>query len=231
MPPLPRALACLLASALALPVAFADGPASAWTDVTSNVGGDKWGAYGVHTLKAVPDSDVVIAGVSEVGLWATSDNGATWNYICRNSGSSSGPGVPTSRDDSCVWRNPGPASAQAMITVFAQADDDSPIGAASHARVVIAAQPGGVPYPWQQTDIGAVARAGSSIPARMAMMAITTSSSMRVNAEAGRRGRRTEQSIMAASLVGLRAFYASPESGWQSQILARAGAGEVWLCR
>jgi photosystem II stability/assembly factor-like uncharacterized protein len=81
MPPLPRSLALLLASTLTLPAAFADGPPAAWTDVTNNVGGDKWGAYGVHTMKAVPDSDVVIAGVSEVGLWATSDNGATWKKL------------------------------------------------------------------------------------------------------------------------------------------------------
>ena len=52
-----------------------------WVDVTNNVGGDKWGAYGVTYIKAVPDSDMVIAGVSEVGLWATVDGGATWKKL------------------------------------------------------------------------------------------------------------------------------------------------------
>jgi photosystem II stability/assembly factor-like uncharacterized protein len=78
----PFRLAYLLLGSLTLVTlpAFADGPA-AWTDVTNNVGGDKWGAYGVHYLKAVPGSDMVIAGVSEVGLWATVDGGATWKHL------------------------------------------------------------------------------------------------------------------------------------------------------
>jgi photosystem II stability/assembly factor-like uncharacterized protein len=77
----PRLLAFSLACGLVLSTAFADGPASQWTDVTNNVGGDKWGAYGVTYVKGVPDSDMVIAGVSEVGLWATLDNGATWKKL------------------------------------------------------------------------------------------------------------------------------------------------------
>ena len=32
-------------------------------------------------MKAVPNSDMVIAGVSEVGLWATVDGGATWKKL------------------------------------------------------------------------------------------------------------------------------------------------------
>jgi regulation of enolase protein 1 (concanavalin A-like superfamily) len=90
------------------------------------------------------------------------DDGKTWQYICRNCGQQSQPGLPTSREDSVVWQNPGPPAAQALIKVFAQLDDDSAVGTPSTARVTIAAQPGGVPYPWQQTDIGAVARAGST---------------------------------------------------------------------
>jgi hypothetical protein len=90
------------------------------------------------------------------------DNGATWDYICRNCGSQSQPGVPTSREESIVWQNPGPAAGQAVIAVFAQQDDDSAIGTPSTARVAIAAQPGNLGYPWQQTDIGGVAKAGST---------------------------------------------------------------------
>lgn len=52
-----------------------------WTNVTANVGGDKWGYAGVTTMAAVPDSDTVIAGISERGLWATSDNGKTWKQL------------------------------------------------------------------------------------------------------------------------------------------------------
>ncbi len=52
-----------------------------WVDVTNNVGGENWGAYGVTYMKAVPGSDMVIAGVSECGLWRTNDGGATWKKL------------------------------------------------------------------------------------------------------------------------------------------------------
>lgn len=55
-----------------------------WTDVTNNVGGEKWGAYGVTYMRAVPGSADVIAGVSECGLWLSSDNGATWKKLGGN---------------------------------------------------------------------------------------------------------------------------------------------------
>ena len=98
----------------------------------------------------------------EWSVVVSTDNGATWGYICRNCGASSQPGVPTSRDDSTVWQNPGPPSTQAIIKVFAQHADHAAIGTGSSAHVTIAAQPGNVPYPWQQTDVGAVAKSGST---------------------------------------------------------------------
>src|SRR5580700_7984998 len=52
-----------------------------WVDVTNNVGGEKWGAYGVTYVKAVPGSEAVIAGVSECGLWETRDGGANWKKL------------------------------------------------------------------------------------------------------------------------------------------------------
>jgi photosystem II stability/assembly factor-like uncharacterized protein len=52
-----------------------------WIDVTNNVGGENWGAYGITYMKAVPGSDMVIAGVSECGLWRTDDGGATWKKL------------------------------------------------------------------------------------------------------------------------------------------------------
>lgn len=56
-------------------------PADEWVDVTNNVGGETWGAYGVTYMKAVPGSAAVIAGVSERGLWITKDQGATWQKL------------------------------------------------------------------------------------------------------------------------------------------------------
>lgn len=52
-----------------------------WVNVTNNVGGESWGAYGVTYLKAVPHSSDIIAGVSERGLWLSSDDGATWRKL------------------------------------------------------------------------------------------------------------------------------------------------------
>ena len=50
-------------------------------NVTSNVGGEKWGAYGVTYMQAVPGRNEVIAGVSERGLWASGDRGKTWRKL------------------------------------------------------------------------------------------------------------------------------------------------------
>lgn len=55
--------------------------ANTWVNVTNNVGGEKWGAYGVTYMKAIPGSNAVIAGVSECGLWITTDGGATWKKL------------------------------------------------------------------------------------------------------------------------------------------------------
>ena len=52
-----------------------------WVNVTNNVGGAKWGAYGVTYMYAVPGSDAVIAGVSECGLWKTTDGGKVWKKL------------------------------------------------------------------------------------------------------------------------------------------------------
>jgi len=55
-----------------------------WVNVTDNVGGETWGAYGVTYMKAVPGSNEVIAGVSERGLWVSGDNGTTWRKMGGN---------------------------------------------------------------------------------------------------------------------------------------------------
>ena len=54
---------------------------SRWENVTANLGGEKWGFGGVTTMAAIPASDVVIAGISEMGLWATMDDGKTWSKL------------------------------------------------------------------------------------------------------------------------------------------------------
>ena len=54
-----------------------------WVNVTNNVGGEKWGVGGVTLLAAVPGKTEVIAGVSEVGLWYSSDGGANWGRLSR----------------------------------------------------------------------------------------------------------------------------------------------------
>lgn len=56
-------------------------PSGVWVNVTSNVGEPKWGYAGVTLLVAVPGTDHVIAGVSEAGLWQTSDGGKTWTKL------------------------------------------------------------------------------------------------------------------------------------------------------
>jgi hypothetical protein len=92
------------------------------------------------------------------------DNGATWAHIwqCHQVGQPSGPGVPTSRDDSCTWANPGPEAPHAMLNLYAQNDADAPIGSQSIVHFSIGPQAGGVPFPWHHQDIGAVAKAGTT---------------------------------------------------------------------
>jgi photosystem II stability/assembly factor-like uncharacterized protein len=75
---LARAATLIGALTLAGSASAADEASGAWVNVTNNVGGDKWGAYGVTYMTAVPNSGAVITGVSECGLWLSTDNGGTW---------------------------------------------------------------------------------------------------------------------------------------------------------
>ena len=81
---LARSALCLLAVLAGTSLARAADTPGEWVNVTNNVGGEKWGAYGVTYMKAVPNSDLVIAGVSECGLWASADSGATWKKLGGN---------------------------------------------------------------------------------------------------------------------------------------------------
>jgi hypothetical protein len=145
--------------------------------VRSDTGGGTTGP--TMTLTAPAEGETIAAGSPytikfhvddpsmELYQWSirySIDNGATWDRIweCFQTGRSSGPGVPTSRDEQCVWQNPGPPSTQAMIRVYAQDDADGPIGTSSSAHIKIAARTGAVPDPWKHQDIGAVAAAGTA---------------------------------------------------------------------
>lgn len=59
----------------------ATAPHGNWVNVTHNVGGDKWGFAGVTVMAAVPGSDEILAGVSEQGIWSSTDGGKTWNKL------------------------------------------------------------------------------------------------------------------------------------------------------
>jgi photosystem II stability/assembly factor-like uncharacterized protein len=74
----------LIAFAALLPLTTAAAPLAAdgtWLNVTNNVGGPKWGAYGVTYMTAVPGRAAVIAGVSECGLWKSADGGKSWQKL------------------------------------------------------------------------------------------------------------------------------------------------------
>ncbi len=92
------------------------------------------------------------------------DNGATWNHIweCHLAGQPSQPGVPTSRDESCTWNNPGPPSTHAELVAYAQDDSDASIAVSNTVRFAIAAATGAVPDPWRHQDIGGVGAAGTA---------------------------------------------------------------------
>jgi hypothetical protein len=99
----------------------------------------------------------------EYSIDYTLDDGVTAHiWECHQVGQPSGPGVPTSRDESCTWLNPGPEAAHAVLNLYAQDDADAPIGMQSVVHFTIAPQPGGMPFPWQHQDIGAVTKTGTA---------------------------------------------------------------------
>ncbi|MFB3891013.1 MAG: GDSL-type esterase/lipase family protein [Phycisphaerae bacterium] len=54
-----------------------------WVNVTTNVGGNKWGIGGVTVLAVVPGREEVVAGVSDAGMWYTGDGGASWRKLAK----------------------------------------------------------------------------------------------------------------------------------------------------
>ena len=149
--------------------------------MTVTVGEPSGGGTGTTTLSitAPADGATIVSGspyaiafhiedsaqaIDEWTIDYSLDNGATWSHIweCHQTGRPSGPGVPDSRDETCTWQNPGPASTQALLRVRGQESSDETIAASAPVRITIAPQPGGIPHPWQHQDIGAVGRAGSA---------------------------------------------------------------------
>ena len=63
------------------PPSFTKPASNEWANVTNNLGGETWGYAGVTLMAAAPNSVDVIAGVSERGLWSSSDGGATWKKL------------------------------------------------------------------------------------------------------------------------------------------------------
>lgn len=57
-----------------------------WKNVTSDVGGPRWGRGGVTLLAAVPDRDEILAGVSNEWMWSSADGGATWKRLGSDGG-------------------------------------------------------------------------------------------------------------------------------------------------
>jgi photosystem II stability/assembly factor-like uncharacterized protein len=87
-PPVPQTLPATLPATQTAPATESappspppPAPGDSWMDITHNIGGDKWGYAGITALVAVPDSDRIIAGVSEQGLWTSGDGGESWTRL------------------------------------------------------------------------------------------------------------------------------------------------------
>lgn len=58
-----------------------------WSNVTPDFSGIVETCGPLYTLSSKPDEDLVIAGVNNTGLWATSDGGKTWPALGQGAGS------------------------------------------------------------------------------------------------------------------------------------------------
>jgi photosystem II stability/assembly factor-like uncharacterized protein len=68
----------------------------AWKNVTGKLGGRNIACGGLTMLSVKPDEDLVIAGLSEVGLWGTRDGGMTWAALGTGHDSTTLPNRPSS---------------------------------------------------------------------------------------------------------------------------------------
>lgn len=53
----------------------------AWVDATGNLGGDEWVKAGPWKLACIPNTGEVIVSMVALGLWSSSDGGATWRRM------------------------------------------------------------------------------------------------------------------------------------------------------
>jgi photosystem II stability/assembly factor-like uncharacterized protein len=53
-------------------------PKFPWVDATNDLGGSKWGQGGITVVAIPPDTDQVVAGISERWLWTSSNGGQSW---------------------------------------------------------------------------------------------------------------------------------------------------------
>src|SRR5207237_3888108 len=85
------------------------------------------------------------------------DDGAHYGFV---PGCSNLPATATS----CEWADPDPPTETARIFILATAAPGGPSGTATTNRFSIrtGSSGGTLPSPWQQTDVGAVAAAGSA---------------------------------------------------------------------
>jgi photosystem II stability/assembly factor-like uncharacterized protein len=74
-------------------------PPSSWANVTSNLANMPSECGNLGLVAAQPNSDMVIAGVAQKGLWATHDGGKTWSSL----GTGAGSDPITNRISSIVW--------------------------------------------------------------------------------------------------------------------------------
>ena len=62
-------------------------PPAPWVVATGNLAGKSVAEPGVAYLAAKPDEDMLVAGVSDIGLWASEDGGENWDALGAAAGS------------------------------------------------------------------------------------------------------------------------------------------------
>lgn len=62
-------------------------PTGGWTNVTANLANMDSECGNLSHLSAKPDEDVLIAGIAQKGLWASTDGGGSWHQIGTGAGS------------------------------------------------------------------------------------------------------------------------------------------------
>jgi photosystem II stability/assembly factor-like uncharacterized protein len=85
-------------------------PTGSWSTATSNLTGMKAGFANVTYASAKPDEDKMIAGLSELGLWESSDGGESWQAMGTGTDSATIPNRPSAiqydpKDSQVFWES------------------------------------------------------------------------------------------------------------------------------